>query len=303
MSEENNKTEDKKTEPLSFSGKPAYQASARPASPPPDGPLARPDFENNLAGFRHDFFQFVAETDPDFNLELLQNNPAPPPPPAPSHPATEEVWHPTRKEEMTGPLRLSGPKVISGDILGDQVQLLNDVRVKGSLFGRHEVRIGPGCVVEGQVISGGPLKIEAGSRVEGAVVGVNVSITGPVYVQGPVVSHQSLETTGSLEVQALYAGTHLTLKGSPGDLVQVEAALVLAKAGNLEVTAPVRLAKQTADPDRQQFYLAVGEGGNVILTPVAELGQLRPEEGFRTTVLTTLTDADLEKLLAELEKM
>jgi hypothetical protein len=33
------------------------------------------------------------------------------------------------------------------------------------------------------------------------------------------------------------------------------------------------------------------------------LGQLRPEEGYRTTVLTTLTDADLEKLLAELEKM
>ncbi|MBN9391940.1 MAG: hypothetical protein J0I20_28145 [Chloroflexi bacterium] len=296
--------EDRKTEPLNFSNKPGFQPSGRfTPGPAQEGPLTRPDFENNLAGFRHDFFQFVTEADPDFNLELIQNNPAPPPPPAPTHPATEEVWHPTRKEEMSGPLRLSGPKVITGDILGDQVQLLGDVRVKGTLFGRNSAHIGPGCVIEGHVISGGPVKIDAGSRVEGAVVGLNVSLAGPVYIQGPVVSRQNLETIGSVEAQALYAGTNLALKGSLSDEVRVEAALILAKAGNLDVTVPVKLAKQPVDVERQKFYLAVGEGGNVILTPVSELGQILPAGSSHTTVLTTLTDADLENLLAELEKL
>lgn len=298
MSEDN-----KNPEPVTFPGKPAYQATARPPVQPQTGPLTRPDFEANLAGFRADFFKFVAETDPDFNLELLQNNPAPPPPPAPTHPASEETWHPTRKVEMTGPLRLSGPKVIAGDILGDQVQLVGDVRVKGSLYGRSGVQIGPGCVIEGHVISGGPVKIEAGCRVEGAVVGNNVSLSGPLYVQGPVVSRQALETWGQLEAQALYAGTNLSLRGTLSDEVRVEAGLILAKAGNLEVATRVTLARQKADPDRQKFYLAQGEGGNIILTPFAELSQLSPEEGYRTTVLTTLTDTELEKLLAELENL
>jgi cytoskeletal protein CcmA (bactofilin family) len=297
MSEEN-----KNPEPMTFPGNPAYQATARPVQPQA-GPLTRPDFENNLAAFRAEFFQFVAETDPDFELELLQNNPAPPPPPAPTHPASEEVWHPTRKDEIAGPLRLSGPKVIGGDILGDQVQLVGDVRVKGNLYGRNGVHIGPGCVIEGHVISGGPLKIEAGSRVEGAVVGNNISLSGPLFVQGPVVSHQSLETWGQLEAQALYAGTNLSLKGTASDEVRVEAGLILAKAGNLDVSTRVSLARQKVDPDRQKFYLAQGEGGNIILTPVAELSQLSPEEGYRTTVLTTLSDAGLEKLLAELETL
>lgn len=299
MSEEN-----KNTEPVAFPGKPAYQATARPVQPPAgSGPLTRPDFEDNLAGFRADFFAFVAETDPDFPLEMLHNNPAPPPPVAPPHPASEEVWHPIRKEELTGPLRLSGPKVIGGDILGDTVQLVGEVRVKGSLYGRNGVQIGPGCVIEGQVISGGPLKIEAGSRVEGAVVGQNISLVGPVFVQGPVVSRQALETWGQLEAQALYAGTNLNLRGTPTDEVRVEAGLIMAKAGNLEVSTRVTLARQKADPDRQEFYLALGEGGNIILTPFAELSQLSAEEGYRTTVLTTLTDAELEKLLAELESL
>jgi hypothetical protein len=118
-----------------------------------------------------------------------------------------------------------------------------------------------------------------------------------------VVSRQSLETIGQVEAQALYAGTNLSLKGGMAGEVRVEAALILAKAGNLEVAVPVKLANQPVDPERQKFYLAVGDGGNVVLTPVAELAQLRPEEGYRTTVLTTLTDADLEKLLAELEKI
>ncbi len=298
MSEDN-----KNPEPVTFPGKPAYQATVRPSVQPQTGPLTRPDFEDNLASFRTEFFQFVAETDPDFNLELLQNNPTPPPPPAPSHPASEETWHPTRKVEMTGPLRLSGPKVVTGDILGDQIQLVGDVRVKGSLYGRSGVQIGPGCVIEGHVVSGGPLKIEAGCRVEGAVVGNNVSLSGPLYVQGPVVSHQSLETWGQLEAQALYAGTSLSLRGTSADEVRVEAGLILAKAGNLEISTRVTLARQKVDPDRQKFYLAQGEGGNIILTPCVELAQLSPEEGYRTTVLTTLTDADLEKLLAELESL
>jgi hypothetical protein len=296
MSEENNNQE-----PMTFPSKPAYQATARPV---PASPLNRPDFEDNLAGFRNEFFEFVAETDPDLDLELLQNNPAPLAPPAPTHPASEEVWHPTRKDELAGPLRLSGPKVISGDVFGDYVQLVSEVRVRGNLYGRSEVQIGPGCVVEGHVISGGLLKIEAGSRIEGAVVGTDISLTGPIYVQGPVFSRQSLETWGQLEAQALYAGTNLTLKGGPSDEVRVEAGLILAKAGDLDVSTRVTLAKQKVDPQQQMFYLAQGEGGNIILTPVTDLSQIGPDEvGYRTTVLTTLTDAELEKLLAELETL
>jgi hypothetical protein len=288
-------------EPVNVPNKPAYQATARPLPP---GPLNRPDFENNLAGFREEFFNFVTETDPDFDLELLQNNPAPSAPAAPPHPATEEVWHPTRKVELAGPLRLSGPKVISGDILGDQVQLVSEVRVKGSLYGRGGVQIGPGCVIEGHVISGGPLKIEAGSRVEGAVVGIDVSLSGPVQVEGPVLSRQSLETWGQLEAQALYAGTGLALRGSPSAEVRVEAGLIMAKAGDLEVTTRVSLAGQEVDPDRQKFYVAQGEGGNIILTPVSDLSQVSPAEaGYRTTAITALTEAELEKLLAELETL
>lgn len=257
----------------------------------------RPDFEHNLVEFQIDFFELVSETDPNFDLDLLRDNPNPPVE-VPPVPDLSEVYYPATKEDLGLPLRLSGPRVVNSDIFGNEVQLEDEVRVKGSVYGRNGVRIGSSCVIEGSVVSGGPLEIETGSRVEGAVIGADIKLTGPVQVEGPIYSRGSLTCKGGLEAQILYATANIILHGDADkDEVRVEAGLIMAKAGNIEIDIPVSLAEVAVQTTQQKFYLGRDEQGELLL--------LKAVSGLpnqlTSTILTTLTDAELEKLLTELE--
>lgn len=281
---------------MSFTSKsstPQHRAnSVQPNQP------ARPDFENNLTEFRLEFFEFVSDTDPNFDLDLLRDNPNPPVEVPAAEPANE-VMHPTSKEELDLPLLLRGPKVINGDVFGDEVRFESEVRVKGSVYGRSSVRIGPSCVIEGSLVTTGPLKIEAGSRVEGAAIADEIEVVGSVKIEGPVFSRGSLACRGSLEAQLLYATNSITLAGEAGsDLVSVEAGLIMAKTGGIEVSVPVHLAGVEAKLDHQKFYLGWDASGETTLTRAATVSPDSVQG--KATLLTTLTDSDLEKLIIEL---
>ena len=290
MSDE--KTDQKRPSPIS---RPAQRFTSR--TPQPERPF-RPDFEYNLAEFELEFFEFVAQTDPSFDLDLLRNNPNPPVAPA-SPDRVSEAMHPATKEELGLPLHLSGPRVVNGDIFGDQVVLEGEVRVKGCVYGRASVQIGTSCVIEGSVVSNGPLLVKAGSRIEGAVIGQTVKLNGPVQVEGPVYSRQDLSTQGRLEAQILYANDGITLGGNPtSDEIRIEAGLIMSRTGEIESQVPVWLAEVEAQPAQQKFYLKRGVDGllNLIRATTASL-----EAGSgQSTILTTLTDAELEKLVSEL---
>jgi cytoskeletal protein CcmA (bactofilin family) len=282
---------------MSFSA----QQPTPPARSRQPEPQSRPDFENNLAEFQLELLEFVAETDPNFDLDMLRNNPNP----AVAVPVTEgpgELLHPRTKEDLSLPLHLSGPKVVNGDIFGDKVLLESEVRVRGSVYGRSEVQIGPSCVVEGSVVSGGALEISEGSRIEGAAVGSEIRLVGPVHIEGPVHSRGGLTCQGRLEAQTIYASSKISLLGDPGiDAVRLESGLIMTKDGDIESDIPVWLADVEVRTDRQKFYVNPDETGDFRLiraytaTPVVGKGY--------STILTTLTDAELEKLVADLAKI
>ena len=281
----------KRPSPIS---RPPQRFSARPTQPER---LPRPDFEYNLAEFELEFFEFVAQTDPSFDLDLLRNNPNPPVAPA-IQDNLSEAMHPATKEELGLPLHLSGPRVVNGDIFGDQVVLESEVRVKGCVFGRASVQIGASCVIEGSVVSNGPLQIKAGSRVEGAVIGQSVKLTGPIQVEGPVYSRETLNSQGRLEAQILYANDQINLTGNPTqDEVRIEAGLIMAQAGEIESSVPVWLAEVQVQPDQQKFYLKREANGEIHLVR-AFTSSLDAVPG-QACILTTLTDAELEKLVTE----
>src|SRR5438552_1094141 len=96
--------------------------SKRPTKPESAVNQLRPEFEHNLAEFQVEFFEFVAETDPNFDLDLLRHNPNPPVEVTPSE-QVAELLYPATKEELNLPLRLSGPKVINCDIFAEEVIL------------------------------------------------------------------------------------------------------------------------------------------------------------------------------------
>ncbi len=275
-------------------GRPATQFSSR--IPQADRSL-RPDFENNLAEFELEFFECVADTDPSFELELLHNNPTTIPE-AERPDRSTDAMHPASKEELDLPLRLTGPKVINGDIFGNEVILESEIRVKGCVYGRNSVMIGASCVIEGSVVSGHSLQIKAGSRVEGAVIGEDVQLFGPIQVEGPVFSRQALTSQGRLEAQILYAAGPITLIGNPAqDQIRVEAGLIMSKTGEIESELPIWLAEVEARPDQQKFYLSRNPDGEIQLTRVAEAAnQIGPGQ---STIITSLTDAALEKLVVE----
>jgi cytoskeletal protein CcmA (bactofilin family) len=253
------------------------------------------DFENNLAEFDAELFEFIAQTDPNFDLNLLQNNPNPPVAEPPTPPSSDAMY-PATKEELGMPLRLTGPKVVESDIFGDEVILESEVRVKGSVYGRKEVHIGPSCVIEGAVISEGAVQIAKGCRIEGAVVASDISLNGPVRVEGPVFSRGRVAVQGQLEAQALYASGAVSCTGNPKkDEVRIAAGLIVSRKGRIETDIPVYLANVKTDPEKQKFFLArtANQELDLKLTPPA--GDAQP-----AVVLTSLTDADLEKLVTEL---
>ncbi len=260
--------------------------------------LPRSDFEGNLAAFQSEFIDFVQETDPTFDLNILRHTPfvAAPPPAAP--PATAPLY-PTRKEELNQPMVLSGPRLVEGDIFADEVWLKNDLRVKGSIFGRKSVRIGPGCVIEGGVVSDGLLEVAAGSRIEGSLVGAEIQLSGPVQVVGFIYSRSGLISHGRLAAQGLYAGSVISLDGSPGDEVALEAGLIMAKAGTIKTNIPVWLAGVRAQPETHSFVLTRSAAGSIILLPAKSLSEATQQ----TTIMTSLTDIELERLIGEVDRL
>ncbi len=282
---------------MTFPSKP-FSSTENGGGVGPGRPTSPPDFEDNLSQFQTEFFDFVAQTDPSFDLKLLYANPAPLVEMPPKN-DLGEVWHPTTKEELNLPLRLTGPKVVSGDIVSDQVLLEGEVRVKGNVYGRSEVKIGPSCVVEGSVVSGGGVEIGTGSRIEGAVIGGEVRLSGPLYIEGPVYSRASLVSQGRLEAQILYASDSIRLGGDPThDTVRIEAGLVMARAGELVVEVPLVLAEVEVRLDKQKFYVSRSDNGELVMERA--YGKSTPGQ---STVVTSLTDADLEKLVADLAGM
>jgi len=157
------------------------------------------------------------------------------------------------------PLHLTGPKVVNGDIFGDKVLLESEVRVRGSVYGRSEVQIGHSCVVEGSVVSGGALEINEGSRIEGAAIGAEIRLVGPLHVEGPIHSRGGITSQGRIEAQTIYANHKISLLGDPGiDAVRLESGLIMAKDGEIESDIPVWLADVEVRTDRQKFFCKSG---------------------------------------------
>lgn len=259
---------------------------------------AKPDFEHNLADFEANFFSFVSQTDPNFDLNLLRhNNLAPVVALNPNHKA--ELMYPTTKYELRLPIRLATPQTINSDIVGNQVILESNIRVKGNIFGMEEVFIGPNCVIEGCVIGGEKVRVEEGSVVNGTITAETIELSGPVEVGGPVVSRGDLTVTGSLKAEALLAGNSVFLMGAPGDEVRLASSYIIACKGDIETAVPVFLGTGVAaNLDTQKFYFSQnGSSFRLIRAHQAGIELHRPEHN---TILTVLTDADLEKLLAEL---
>ncbi len=257
----------------------------------------KPDFENNLAEFEADFLRFVGETDPGFDMASLRHNPlAPITILNPSPPA--ELMHPTTKYELKLPIRLATPQTVRSDIVGDKVVLENGIKVLGSVYGISEVLIGPNCVIEGSVVGGHKVRIEEGSTIGGTVTGEVIELSGPIKIAGSVVSRTDLTVTGNLEAQALLAGESIFLMGAAGDAVKLAASYVLAYKGDIEAAVPVYLGTdRPANADLQKFYFSQHNGKTVLVR--ARLSKFDPEPGStQSTILTALTDADLESLLS-----
>lgn len=258
----------------------------------------KPDFENNLADFEANFFNFVLQTDSGFDLNLLRYN-QPTPVVTLSRSQSAELMHPTTKYELRLPIRLATPQTISSDIMGNQVILESNIRVKGNVFGMEEVFIGPNCVIEGCVVAGEKVRAEEGSSISGSITAETIELSGPLEVGGPVVSRGDLTVTGSLKAESLLAGNSIFLMGGPNDEVRLAASYILACKGDIETAVPVFLGTgAAANLDTQKFYFSQN-GGNFRLIRAHQAGidVHRPEHN---TLLTVLTDADLEKLLAEL---
>src|SRR5690349_19735767 len=193
--------------------------------------IAKPDFEGNLADLDAAFLLFVVESDPNFDITLLQNNSAPSLLTGPGLRKTGEIFFPEGKQDLTRIMKLSGPRTVEGDVFGDQVILENDVRVKGHVYGVKQVQIGPDCVIEGNLVSDGPVAIGKGCRIEGSLIGADVELDGALTVDGPIYSRSVLLCKGKLTAQSLTAGGNLVLIGEPGDEVSIEASLILARRG------------------------------------------------------------------------
>ncbi len=266
---------------------------------PPDADLSLPDFENNLVEFETAFKKLITDTDPTFNLSLLRYNPLPAiPEPAP---LPAEVFYPTRKQDLNRAISVTGPKVIEGNVFGESVTLEGEVQVTGSVYGMKTVNLGPNCRVDGNVVSGGSLTVADGCRFGGSLTGEEVRLEGKITVKGPVVSRSNFTLQGTLEAQELVALRNIYLNGGGEDYLKLEASSLFAQNGEINTNIPVRLGQsgRVADPEAQRFYITRAVDGTFRLARAPSPYQegVRPAQG---TIITNLTDADLEKLLAEL---
>jgi cytoskeletal protein CcmA (bactofilin family) len=259
----------------------------------------KPDFENNLAAFETAFFEFAAYTDPNFDVNSLRHNPL-----APisilNTTQSPELMHPTTKYELRLPIRLATPQTVNSDIVGNKITLEGSVRVKGNVFGFEEVFIGPNCVIEGNVVSSQKVRIEEGSNITGAVTGQVIELSGSIVVGGPIVSRSDITVTGSLEAPSLHASGNIFLIGASGDEVKLSASYILAANGDIEAAVPVFLGTgKAASFDTQKFYFSQSNGSfRLVRARHTGIDANRPAE--QNTILTALTDSDLEKLLTEL---
>jgi len=256
----------------------------------------RPDFENNLADFQVEFFQFVAESDSNFDLNLLRNNTSPSLLTAPAAP-TPEVMYPVNKQELSGTVRVKGPRTVKSDIFGEQVVLEDKVRVKGNVYGVKRVEVGANCTIEGDLISDGALVVQSGCKVEGSLIGADIELEGSLIVEGPIYSRGILLCKGKLTGQSLTAGGNIVLVGGAEETVIIEASTIVAWQGEIQLGPPLTLGGRLIDPAQQKFYLMRSqEQLRLSRIPFEQL----TEQG---SLLTTLTDAELEKLVAELAVM
>jgi cytoskeletal protein CcmA (bactofilin family) len=276
-----------------------YSSSRTSGSQKGNTSLPQPDFENNLAEFESDFHKFVAETDPNFDFNLLRFTHSIP---APETPAPQsESTYPTAKQELGKTFSYEGPKKIESSLFGEIIELKSDIRVRGSVTAVKKIIIGPNCVVEGNVSSGGLIEFHDNSRIEGSVVGSELKIMGHVIVLGPTLSRGTFEVNGTLETQALVSAKNIKLNGSENDYVKVESQAIFAQSGEIETSIPVKLGHtaRVAELSTQKFYLSRSADGTLRLARMPSLYQdgIRPAQG---TLITNLTDSELEKLLAEL---
>jgi hypothetical protein len=266
--------------------------SSRPGFKPKSNP--KPDFEGNLADFDASFLLFVVESDPNFDITLLHNNPTPSLLTTPVVKSAGDVMRPVSKDELTRVIKLKGPRTVNQDIFADRVWLEGDVRVKGNVYGAKQVQIGPGCVIEGDLISDGTITIQKGCRIEGSLVGAELELEGLLIVDGPVYSRGGLLCRGSLTAQSLTAGDNIVFIGDSENVVTLEAALMLARRGQIQIGSPLRLAGQLVDLTQQKFYIAQnGEQLRLSRVPFESTVE-------QSALLTTLTDSELEKLVADL---
>jgi len=278
----------------------SYYSPRHGGSSSPKSDSSQPDFENNLAEFESAFQKFVAETDPGFDLGLLHFN---------FNPFVSEniqaqiakVWYPTSKQELEKTITLEGPAQINAPVLGEHVRLTGDIRIKGNVIGIKSVSVGANCVVEGHLISGGSLQIADGCRVEGTVSGEEIVITGLVKVQGPVVCQGDFKLNGTFEAQSLVAVKSISLQGSEKDYLKLDMHSLFVQNGEVDTRIPVKLGHsgRLADLSSQLFYLSHASDGTFRLAraPSSYQDGMRPAQG---TILTILSDVELEKMLAEL---
>jgi cytoskeletal protein CcmA (bactofilin family) len=254
----------------------------------------KPDFEGNLADLDAAFLLFVVESDPNFDITLLQSNNTPSLLMAPATTPKEDPYFPVSKQDLTRTIKISGPTTVHGNVFGDTVILEGNVRVKGQVYGVKQVQVGDSCVIEGDLVSDGPVAVGKGCRVEGSLIGADVELDGDLTVDGPVYSRSVLFCKGKLSAQSLTAGGNLVLIGEPGDVVTVEASLIMARHGEIKIDLPLKLAGRSVNVEQQKFYISRNEE-QFRLSRSAFASEV--EQGV---LLTTLTDGELEKLVADL---
>ncbi len=253
----------------------------------------KPDFEGNLADFDAAFLLFVVESDPNFDITLLQNNPSPSLLTSPVNPAAEQMY-PVTKDELTRKIKIKGPNTVNTNIFGDQVVLEDDVRVKGNVYGIKLVEIGANCVIEGDVVSDGAISLQKDCRIEGALIGADVEAEAGLSVDGPIYSRGALLCKGNLSAESLTATGNIVLVGDKSAEVVIQGSLIMARHGEIQVGATLKLAGRTVNVEQQKFYITQsGDQMRLSRVPFEQTA----EQGV---LLTTLTDSELERLIADL---
>ncbi len=266
---------------------------------PKTGRLDGADFENCLAGFRQEILDFLEEIDPGLesgSLKISRNIPTISIPEA--HP---ERWdagiYARNRADLDKGIFQQGPRVVEGDIFGEQVILGQDVRVKGNVFGFKGVEVGENCVIEGDLISDGKVIVQKNCRVEGSIIGGELELVGPLMVRALIYSRDNLNSTGGIKASSLNAGGHIIFREDEPGEISLDAPIILSRKGDIGVGQVVRLAGSLMDPARQKFFI-LWNGGQFQLSPTPF--EVSENEATQGALVTVLTDNELEKMVAEL---